>query len=166
MNKYPIVLSILVIFIISSLFFNFYQHAKNTELTNQIDTLNNNINNLENEKNELNNKLSTLTTEKEQLNAQVSDLNLKITDIESLIKSYLKSQGKITVDSKKCEDEPIFCLNRLAEKSTGVSGIDCSPVKDGSCPLWCAAGADADCCEKKDNYMWIEGRGCYDVSQI
>ncbi len=155
-----IILILLIAFLfICGIGFNIYQYLNINKLSGQISSL------LE-EKNQLSNQITTLVQEKEQLNAQVSDLNSKITSLENLVKKYLKAEGKITVDGKKCEDEFAFCLNKLTEKLTGTSGIDCSPIKDGSCPLWCAAGADADCCEKKSGYIWIPGRGCYDISQI
>jgi len=82
------------------------------------------------------------------------------------LRAILKAEGKITVSGKKCDEEFEFCLSELTKKLTGTSGIDCSVVTDGSCPLWCAAGSDVDCCEQKSGYIWIQGRGCYDASQI
>ncbi len=36
----------------------------------------------------------------------------------------------------------------------------CSITQNGVCPLWCAAGSDADCCVNTGK-QWIPGRGCY-----
>lgn len=41
------------------------------------------------------------------------------------------------------------------------SNVGCSSAQDNVCPQWCAPGSDYDCCVRKGNYRWIEGRGCY-----
>jgi hypothetical protein len=160
MNKNnQISLILLIVFTVFSVGFNSYQYRNINKSTYQ-------INLLEHGENQLSTQITTLTPEKDQSLNQSSELNSKIANLEEKIKNYLIAEGKITVDGKKCEEEFEFCLDKLTENLTKTSGIDCSSIKDGSCPLWCAAGADADCCEQKPGYIWIQGRGCYDVNQI
>lgn len=165
-NKYLILIISLVILAILSIGFNIYEYQSNNNLKKEINIVNEG-------KNQPDEQIAVLNQEKSQLSGQVTDLNNQVSTLNSQIdilgikiKGYLKAEGKITVEGKKCEDEVEFCLVKLTERLTSVSGIDCSPIADGSCPLWCAAGSDFDCCEKKTGYIWIQGRGCVDVSQI
>jgi hypothetical protein len=144
-NSQTILILLIVFLFIGSIGFNVYQYLNINKLTNQI---------------------NSLAEGKNQLTNQVSELNSKIDNLGSKIKGYLRAEGEITIDGKNCDEEVEFCLVKLTERLTGVSGIGCFPIADGSCPLWCAAGSDADCCAEKPGYIWIQGRGCYDVSQI
>jgi hypothetical protein len=78
----------------------------------------------------------------------------ELTTLDSKINDYLEAQGR------KCEKETETCLDELTERLTTVTGQACSTLSDGTCPEWCATGADYDCCIEK-GYEWIQGRGCY-----
>ncbi len=124
----------LIIAILLSAGFNYTQYHDNNRLSEQLNSSNEQVN---------------LATQ------QISTLNSTITTLDSKTKEYLKAEGKV------CDKEAVSCLGEQIERLTTVSGPDCSPILDGLCPSWCAAGADADCCTLKSGYTWILGRGCY-----
>ena len=127
------IIIIISVLLLVSLGFNFFQKQDINQLTTQV---------------------NSLTEEKTQLTTQVSDLNNKLGNLDSKINDYLEAQGR------KCEKETGICLDELTEKLTTATGQDCSPLSDGTCPKWCTAGSDYDCCIEK-GYEWIQGRGCY-----
>lgn len=165
-KKELIIIIFLAIIATAAIGFAWYQYQTINNLTQGKEQLASQVATLENDKRVLNSQVNTLNQEKESLNNQLTELNSKIDNIESEIKGYLKAEGKITVGGKTCQDNFEYCLVELTKKLSGTSGIDCSPIVDGSCPLWCSAGSDADCCNAKTGYQWIEGRGCYDISKI
>lgn len=152
-KKEPIIIFILAVLVLAAAGFIWDQYRELTDLR------------IANENNKV--AIDVLENEKKNLESQTAELNVKLDTLESEIKGYLKAEGKITILGKNCEDEFEFCLIELIKKLTNTSGIDCSgSIVDGSCPLWCAAGSDADCCAQKTGYMWIQGKGCYDISKI
>ena len=158
-NKYLILTILLAILVVSSIGFNIYQYQSSGKLQKELDSSHREIVALNEEKNQREEEIA-------ELHNQVSTLNSQVDSLGNKIKGYLRAEGEITIEGKTCENEVEYCLVKLTERLTGVSGVDCSPVVDNACPLWCAAGSDADCCTKKPGYIWIQGRGCYDVNQI
>ncbi|MFH1820568.1 MAG: hypothetical protein ABH805_01490 [Candidatus Nealsonbacteria bacterium] len=158
-NKYLILIILLVVLVILSISFNIYEYQNNNNLKKEINTL-------AQGRNQLIGQITISNQGKEQLTEQVAELKSRINDLGDKIRGYLKAEGEITVSGNNCDEAFEFCLEELTKKLVGTSGIDCSIIPDGSCPLWCAAGSDIDCCRNKPGYEWIQGRGCYDVSGI
>lgn len=88
-----------------------------------------------------------LTHKNQELTSKQNSLSLKMN-------YYLEAEGR------KCKNEIENCLDVLTVELKSKSGKDCSGISDDICPVWCAAGADYDCCIEK-GYQWIDGRGCY-----
>lgn len=133
MERNLIIIIILSTILLVTIGFNVYQYQNITQLTSQV---------------------NSLTDEKNQLTSQVSELNNKIDSLNSKVNDYLEAEGR------KCEKQVETCLDELTTKLKTVTGLDCSSISDGTCPKWCAAGSDYDCCVEK-GYQWIQGRGCY-----
>ena len=100
--------------------------------------------------------LSKIKSQENSLLEQKNSLEAEVSNLKSSVVTYLDAQGE------PCRDNPESCPNKITTqiKSDNEADKDCSSIRDGICPRWCAAGADYDCCVEAGS-EWIPKRGCY-----
>jgi Tfp pilus assembly protein PilX len=76
--------------------------------------------------------------------------------LESLASEYLTAENQVCAAEVTIKE----CLAEKVERAKVVVGQECSPVQDDTCPQFCVAGSDYDCCVAAGK-EWLQGRGCY-----
>ena len=98
-----------------------------------------------------------------ELRSEMESTQQELAAVLTLAGKYLEAEGRkiIPGENVSCSEKPKQCLEYWTQNLTQKIGPECSSVQDGICPGWCAAGADYDCCNQKEGYNWVQGRGCY-----